>query len=986
MEELKNQLEYFESLSNELSKDLTVKEDRIVDLEFQLLSWYHGLNSNSPQGEKSNIDHEKLANFSTNGVEKRDREIERLEGELRKRTCDLQGLVNKELWEKNREIERMQNRNGDILAGKDGEIAELKKNVACKDEQLQTLKQEIEKMGVHISNEVKINENTKNAIGTINEMSALEEQREFHEFQIQELSQRVFQETDLEKWKFSYDQLMIKYEKCEKLRLEGNEVCMLLSTRLEELAIYLDSLLKQKLVLGLLGRDENTKIRGIIKQSLQISQNITISITENPNESLFQLTNISSLLNSSDLGDTSNAQKNGDNYVLPSESSQESLVYKGQLHLTAAVAENSDQNDIIAVLRTQIDNLKQEIELRDIEIDKLVEEKTVESVHIGIEKEVNVFITMQPDNSPCKIQSPKKIIESLMETEKSNRSTGRTPSTLKCMDEHQSESESWSEPDRTVSMARIGLQDNSLVLKPASASRKSRLTEDVTCSTEEEDISSQISRRSENTRQLVTCLQEKNAELKMIIKEKDSLIHELKEEFDRNESQWFAEYDRVNLLQEHNDELVSKNKELLIKYAEVEMYKTKIESQMNEMKLTIDDAKIIQDTLQETIDTKDKYVQSKTIQLELEKTEALKTLKELEATLKDSEDTRIRYEKELEMLRAEMIKSESLLKMNAQQELEQAVSAKDVELDIKIKNVEKNYAAKVKQLQQMLIEKYETQYVNCREVEKLRKTIAELEKVLKDKEKEMSNVQENEIKHKDDLTECHKYYNGQIESITEQLKNVTSMISETVLAKNNLIKERDTLQQRIDDFIASKDEAMQQVKQERKEYIMMRDVLEKTNSDLKQQKSNLEGRVQYLEKHNSDLRIKLIRLRCAIGPVSSNSNTRIHELFFNKTYPGNVCGKRGNSDHSGYTSEDIPNEARNSFPESKHDVQDIAPIDMARQQSSYSPDLGIESDHGRFSSLEVNVERPFLETLELTENMSNSLTQNLQIVTCSKYF
>lgn len=61
-------------------------------------------------------------------------------------------------------------------------------------------------------------------------------------------------------------------EKSEQLRNEMGEVCSVLSNRLEELAIFLDSLLKQKSVLGFLGLAKNRKLREIIDNSLDMSR------------------------------------------------------------------------------------------------------------------------------------------------------------------------------------------------------------------------------------------------------------------------------------------------------------------------------------------------------------------------------------------------------------------------------------------------------------------------------------------------------------------------------------------------------------------------------------------------------------------------------------------------------------------------------------------------------------------------------------------
>lgn len=65
--------------------------------------------------------------------------------ELKKCTCYLQEIVNKELWEKNREIEKMHKKQEAIP-----ELVKLKKELSGKDLQLKLLKEKICELGLDI--------------------------------------------------------------------------------------------------------------------------------------------------------------------------------------------------------------------------------------------------------------------------------------------------------------------------------------------------------------------------------------------------------------------------------------------------------------------------------------------------------------------------------------------------------------------------------------------------------------------------------------------------------------------------------------------------------------------------------------------------------------------------------------------------------------------------------------------------------------------
>lgn len=54
------------------------------------------------------------------------------------------------------------------------------------------------------------------------------------------------------------------------------KVCSILNSRLTELALFLNSLLKHKVILNSLAHEEQKSIRRVIEDSLNLSQNLTI--------------------------------------------------------------------------------------------------------------------------------------------------------------------------------------------------------------------------------------------------------------------------------------------------------------------------------------------------------------------------------------------------------------------------------------------------------------------------------------------------------------------------------------------------------------------------------------------------------------------------------------------------------------------------------------------------------------------------------------
>ncbi|XP_001360950.3 centrosomin isoform X1 [Drosophila pseudoobscura] len=311
--------------------------------------------------------------------------IQQLQAEVKKKTANLQNLVNKELWEKNREVER------------------LTKLVATS-QQPQSLPQ--------------INEES---IGS----AAVDLQQSFTELEYTKALERnklLQRKVDVLIHRLGEDhqnsavigqlrqelrQVQADAESANKWRLECADVCGVLTNRLEELAGFLNSLLKHKDVLGALAADRRHAMRRAVDRSLDLSKslNMTLNITgaSLADQSLAQLCNLSDMLyNDADA---------------EAEADASHKTYNSHEEVRTAGA--ASINPTIEHLKAENKALKRELEKR----------RTSDGQQLRKERRSLPLPTQQPDN--------------------------------------QSESEAWSEPDRKVSLARIGLEETSHSLATA---------------------------------------------------------------------------------------------------------------------------------------------------------------------------------------------------------------------------------------------------------------------------------------------------------------------------------------------------------------------------------------------------------------------------------------------------------------------------------------------------------------------------------------
>ncbi|KAH8348425.1 hypothetical protein KR084_007276 [Drosophila pseudotakahashii] len=313
-------------------------------------------------------------------ITEQEEKIKQLQAEVKKKTANLQNLVNKELWEKNREVER------------------LTKLVA---NQQRTLPQ----IGEESSGEADLQQSFTEA-----EYIRALERNKLLQRKVDVLFQRLADDQQncavIGQLRLELQQARTEVETSDKWRQECVDVCSVLTNRLEELAGFLNSLLKHKDVLGVLAADRRHAMRKAVDRSLDLSKslNMTLNITgaSLADQSLAQLCNLSEILYTE--GDVSHKTFNSHE----------------EIHAASSMTPSVEN------LKAENKALKRELEKR----------RSSEGQQQRKERRSLPLPSQQLDN--------------------------------------QSESEAWSEPDRKVSLARIGLDETSNSLaapeQPASES------------------------------------------------------------------------------------------------------------------------------------------------------------------------------------------------------------------------------------------------------------------------------------------------------------------------------------------------------------------------------------------------------------------------------------------------------------------------------------------------------------------------------------
>ncbi|XP_030752474.1 centrosomin-like isoform X3 [Sitophilus oryzae] len=877
LKEKDSQMQAIRTQYDEILTTLEEKENRIVDLEFELLSNQNSGKIDKSLLEKGDTGSEKHSSFYKQELEEKNQEIERLNIELKKCTCYLQEIVNKELWEKNREIEKLHRKQVSVP-----EVVQLKKELSGKDLQLKMLKEKIFELGLDIELPNNLEEvmspkrKTEHIESLQMQLRNAKEEKAYMENRLRE-SEAL--EDVIEKLKVENFSIREDLERCERLRNETNEVCSILGTRLEELAIFLDSLLKHKSVLGYLGIAKNKRLREIISSSLDMSRSFSMSLIGNPEHSLAQLSNITAFLNGSVFQELSLAEEEAETHltIVPENIS---LTYESNLwKKTSSRQEEPDSERVISTLREQVFNLKQELRLRDTELNRYNSKKNTET---------------EDDNEKIKL----------------------TP--LKERD-IQSESEAWSEPDRTVSRARIGLSHSLPIAAKIS-----------TESTEEDDF------YLEN----ITPTKKRSS-----VAELTKDIYRLEKELEQKTDE---AAENQKLFKQNIHELVAELQQTKEQLSQAQNEKDGAQQKIDNLQKMVDDLSKYKAHCEANIISKDKESHDQINRLEIEKETLLTRVQESERQLVDAKNEILVAQGKLESIQENLEYQEATIKQHYESDFVLKLKQTEEVYSKQIKSLEQKCEAEVKISQEnlrLVKEEYSRDYIKKCDVEK---KLAEVEKLLKelgDLKTTVESYEETIKSYKEKEKEVRgvvQEYQDKLSCLKTDLEKTRLQYSETVLEKNKLYEENQTLSKEIE-LISKKEETLSanlnQIKNNLEEVSHKYD---QQVSTLHRQKTGLELKISELESANAELHNRLVKIQtCRTGRPPCRG--------FQRQYSDDDEGR---------------NVRLNEHPNEE----------VERAVANSSPDLGIESDHGRFSSLETNANnlpRPLLQTIELTESMNN---------------
>ncbi|XP_046809681.1 centrosomin isoform X2 [Lucilia cuprina] len=703
-----------------------------------------------------------------NIIEQQEVTIKNLKVEVKKKTADLQNLVNKELWEKNREIERLN---------------KILNKTTTSPMSPQT----------HNVSHGEVNGELQQSFSDVEYTKALQRNKLLQrkvDILIQRLGTERQNDALIAQLQTELKQARLDAETAEKWRRQCADLCQTLSTRLEELAGFLNSLLKHKDVLGVLAVEKRKAMRRAVDRSLDLSKSLNMALSVSGlsmiDQSLAELHNLSDILGDLDI-DLENKTFN----------SHEDI-----------------HGQSIEILKAENKALKKELDKR----------RTADSK----KERRSLPLPMMAEN-------------------------------------RESESEAWSEPDRKVSLARIGLEDHSASL----------MAKEQPLAAQHNETDSDYS--ESNSRSFKARSQERIAQLEQQLQQRDQRILEIQCQ-----------------LVEADNRLKKENLKVLEANQELEQLKKRNEELHNDL---------IAIGSQEPSNINNESLLLRQID---EKSRSLEKLQE--------ERERLTVESRLAEIQINSLKADmEIVKQTYEEALQQAAEREQQQLNALKQEMQQ-------QLQQTLMEKQQ-EYEECLQRDYIAKQLYE-----------ECSQQLNELQ--------KQYIEAQrtIDCLQENEQELKQTLVESELTSRNLQKQID------ESTLRASKAAMERVK-------ALNDKLQ------------LEKRVEELTLEINKHEEQRLQMQQQIDHLEQEQQTLLERLAVLQTKQRSVKADDQNC-QSGYTSEEVP------LPHSSGaNAQSLVAQQRLGEQriQNSSPDLGIESDAGRVSSVELNsVQRPQLKTVEMS--------------------
>nr|CAD7445289.1 unnamed protein product [Timema bartmani] len=474
LKQKESQLAEAEEKLSSATATLQGQDNRITELEEEVRGLREEVMSLREERATAEKKHQESQTEKTEEGQKlqdKDTEIERLSLELRRKTHNLQELVNKELWNKNREIEKLQARLTTLGERKELEIFSLQQEVTARDFQLKMLQSKVSELGQHL-----------NLTGTVylgelagGEVGSLRDERNYLNRKVEELKEKLRHTPERDN-----DSVVVatlrnevaaareEADRAEMWRREAGEVCTHLTRRLEELARFLASLLTSVPA----GGKKRRLIERAVENSMELSRSVSASFGA--------------------------AMSAGDaTHSVSSCLTSMSEVNVSLLELLAAADEEGEQTQTIARLRAEVETLKQELKQRDGEMNQVTSMTFYNSQMDGTAgskpPRVSGSFKQTDDATLVKVGDCRTTSKQIGtgRSAKIRRSSSASAVALATIQQNllqevtYSESEAWSEPDRNVSLARIGLPEETTGVL------RRRSLQEVTQSSESEEETAQ---------------------------------------------------------------------------------------------------------------------------------------------------------------------------------------------------------------------------------------------------------------------------------------------------------------------------------------------------------------------------------------------------------------------------------------------------------------------------------------------------------------
>ncbi|XP_063242378.1 centrosomin isoform X2 [Bacillus rossius redtenbacheri] len=543
----------------ELQKEIAALKDTVSSLQEDKRSFDKKAREENESEKASVTEGHVSTDELKEELEAKTKEIAKLNVELKKKNNNLQELVNKELWSKNREIEKLQHRVNSICENKDVEIMSLQQEVTARDFQVKVLLDKMADLGVHASlpSALTFRDVFQDPDGADlrEQVRSVLEERLYLCQRVGELEDRLRntpERDDSHLLPLLRGELAKAKEdaaRAEVWRCEAVDACAVLTRRLEELARFLNSLLSRGCFLGGLGRKRRQLLKQAVESSMELSRTINMSICgsgagdSQVNSLSSCLTSLSCNVSLADMWDESWLE---DCFEDSSCNPGSPVASPCGVNASHGMSEDDRNVQLIARLRSEVETLKQELIQRNKEMTQAEKEGASTETEpqqqsaslAGKQPELNVsfasitFYNSQHSNAPnclrdggnsADLKSPKRLsprnskkqavlpqmdgcaqlrkCDLLNHSNKIRRSSSASAVALSQLQQHDgclSDSEAWSEPDRNVSLARMGLCEDRA--KAASCRSPLRLSLDNSRDLESSDSSDDAAESGEGMR------------------------------------------------------------------------------------------------------------------------------------------------------------------------------------------------------------------------------------------------------------------------------------------------------------------------------------------------------------------------------------------------------------------------------------------------------------------------------------------------------